>query len=92
MVYNCLASTCRATPDAELAISGHTDSTGSQEYNQGLSHRRVQSAAKYLVQKFGIDPARIILNWYGKSHPVASNSTEDGRALNRRIEGFIFGM
>lgn len=76
--------------DADLSLSGHADSIGSQEYNMGLSRRRAESVATYLVDTFNLDPARISLHWYGKADPVASNGTKDGRALNRRVEGFVF--
>ena len=78
------------TPKARLALSAFTDSTGSQEYNLGLSHRRVEAVADYLTEKFNISPDRIVLVWYGEANPVASNATSEGRALNRRAEGFIF--
>jgi OOP family OmpA-OmpF porin len=79
-------------PDVNLSIAGFTDSTGPQEYNLGLSRRRVESVTKYLVQKLNVESGRIILNWYGESNPEASNDTVEGRNLNRRVEGFVFGM
>ncbi|RLB72395.1 MAG: hypothetical protein DRH06_11505 [Deltaproteobacteria bacterium] len=80
----------QATPKARLAISGFTDSTGTSEYNLGLSHRRVASVVDYLGEKFNISADRIVQVWYGEANPVASNATAEGRAQNRRIEGFIF--
>ena len=78
------------TPDAQLAISGFADSTGPQEYNMALSHRRAQSVADYLIENFNISPDRIVLAWYGEANPIASNETAEGRALNRRVEGFVY--
>ncbi|MCD6188126.1 MAG: OmpA family protein [Desulfuromusa sp.] len=80
----------QSTPKARLAIAGFTDSTGTSEYNLGLSHRRTVSAADYLVEKFNISADRITQVWYGEANPVASNATAEGRAQNRRVEGFIF--
>jgi len=80
----------QANPDTRLAISGFTDSTGTAEYNTGLSHRRATSIADYLTKNFNISPDRITLAWYGEANPIASNATSEGRAMNRRVEGFIF--
>lgn len=73
-------------PDAILNVEGHTDSDGSDEYNQNLSEQRAWSVKSYLVQRFGIDPNRLIIVGYGERAPIASNSTEQGKALNRRVE------
>jgi len=66
-------------------IVGHTDSTGSQELNQGLSQRRAQSVANYLTAN-GVAAQRISAYGAGPSQPIASNATEAGRAQNRRVE------
>ncbi|MGK6320788.1 OmpA family protein [Sphingomonas sp. DT-204] len=66
-------------------VYGHTDSTGSDSYNMGLSERRATSVADYLASH-GVQPARIGTRGFGESQPVASNDTEDGRAANRRVE------
>jgi len=66
-------------------LEGHTDSIGSDEYNMNLSERRAASVKQYLVEKFGIDAARISTVGYGESKPVASNDTAEGRQLNRRV-------
>jgi len=71
---------------AKGEISGHTDSVGTQKYNQKLSERRAASVKKYLVDKYGIDTQRITTKGYGELKPVASNKTKEGRAKNRRIE------
>jgi outer membrane protein OmpA-like peptidoglycan-associated protein len=69
-----------------LRIDGHTDAVGSVKYNMDLSLKRAISVANYLIAREGIDPARIFLQGMGKSVPIADNSTDEGRKLNRRIE------
>lgn len=69
----------------ELMIAGHTDSTGSAEHNQLLSERRAGAVAGYM-ESDGVVPERIISRGYGKAQPIASNETESGRALNRRVD------
>lgn len=68
-----------------VAIIGHTDSTGPEAYNQGLSERRAQSVYDYMVSN-GIDSTRLRAYGRGESEPVASNETRAGRAENRRVE------
>ncbi|MGK7296309.1 MAG: OmpA family protein [Candidatus Wenzhouxiangella sp. M2_3B_020] len=68
-----------------LVVDGHTDSTGSAEYNHDLSVRRANTVAEYLVNE-GIRPVRIEAYGYGEQFPVASNRTEEGRQANRRVE------
>jgi outer membrane protein OmpA-like peptidoglycan-associated protein len=68
-----------------VEVAGHTDSTGTDAYNQGLSERRASSVARYLTDQ-GINPQRLITVGLGESMPVADNGTEAGRALNRRVE------
>ena len=74
-----------ADRDLTLLIEGHTDSVGSDAYNQQLSERRAESVKAYLVSK-GIAESRIETKGYGESQPVTSNDTEAGRAKNRRVE------
>ena len=71
-----------------IDINGHTDSTGSAGYNQGLSERRAASVANYLGAR-GVDQRRISTLGFGPSQPIASNATPDGRAQNRRVEVLI---
>ncbi|QKV17896.1 OmpA family protein [Oricola thermophila] len=68
-----------------INVYGHTDSTGSDSYNQALSQRRANSVANYLAGR-GVNPQRMIAQGFGESRPVADNSTEAGRAQNRRVE------
>lgn len=70
---------------ARVSVEGHTDSSGSDAYNQSLSERRAGSVRDYLVEK-GVDAGRLSTAGYGESQPVADNATAEGRALNRRVE------
>jgi len=71
-----------------VEIAGHTDSKGSEEYNQGLSERRANAVRDYLTGK-GVKASRLSARGYGESRPVASNDTDEGRAENRRVEMVI---
>lgn len=68
-----------------IEVAGHTDSSGSDQYNQSLSERRAQSVAGYLASH-GVKSQRLITVGAGETRPVASNDTEQGRAANRRVE------
>ena len=68
-----------------VEVAGHTDSTGSDAYNQGLSERRAASVATYLRSR-GVIAERLITVGMGESRPVAENSTDSGRQANRRVE------
>ena len=72
-------------PTIKIEISGHTDNKGSATYNQGLSERRAKAVVDYLVAK-GIPLERLTYAGYGLTQPIATNDTEEGRALNRRTE------
>jgi len=76
-------------PNIRVEVAGHTDSVGSEAYNQKLSERRAQAVADYLVSR-GVDPKRLKAVGYGKDKPIASNATDAGRAENRRVELQIF--
>jgi outer membrane protein OmpA-like peptidoglycan-associated protein len=79
-----------AYPSLHLTVEGHTDSTGSDEYNQKLSERRADSVREYLVTN-GISSSNIEAHGYGKTRPVASNDTAAGRQQNRRVELVVNG-
>lgn len=72
-------------PQTTIVIEGHTDSTGSDAYNQSLSERRAWSVQRLLVER-GVNPSRITAIGYGESRPVATNATPEGRQMNRRVE------
>ncbi len=68
-----------------IEIAGHTDNVGGSDYNRQLSQRRASAVAQYLMSK-GVSEQRIMTAGGGEEHPIASNSTEQGRAANRRVE------
>jgi outer membrane protein OmpA-like peptidoglycan-associated protein len=72
-------------PDSLVDVYGHTDSTGSDQYNLDLSQRRADAVARYLISR-GVSSARLQAKGMGESYPVADNATADGRAKNRRVE------
>ena len=76
-------------PNTDIMIVGHTDSQGSDSYNQQLSERRATAARNYLVQQ-GVSSARIKVAGRGESEPIADNATDAGRAQNRRVEVAIY--
>ena len=77
-----LADACR---DSKISITGHTDSSGNEEWNRQLSLARAETVAHYLDNR-GVNPERLVVVGAGSSLPVADNSTRYGRSLNRRIE------
>ncbi|MEE4357711.1 MAG: OmpA family protein [Desulfococcaceae bacterium] len=79
-----LAAFMQEYPETRASIEGHTDSIGSERYNQKLSEKRAVSVKQYLTEHFGIAPERFILYGMGESQPAASNRTKEGRAQNRR--------
>jgi len=82
---NTIASTLKEYNQTIVEVSGHTDSVGSDAANQTLSERRANSVANYLIGQ-GVQPARFEVVGMGERYPVASNDTDSGRALNRRVE------
>jgi outer membrane protein OmpA-like peptidoglycan-associated protein len=78
-------------PTINVEIQGHTDSKGSDSYNLSLSDRRAASVVAYLTQNLGINASRLTSRGYGESMPIATNDTDAGRALNRRVEFKIIG-
>jgi len=71
-------------PSAVILVVGHTDNTGTEKYNAGLSLRRAEAVKRYLITKHGIAPDRISAEGYGEMAPADTNETEEGRAHNRR--------
>ncbi|MFY9550696.1 MAG: OmpA family protein [Thermoanaerobaculia bacterium] len=76
-------------PGHEVSIEGHTDSIGSEAYNQRLSERRAAAVKAYLLKSGATDGSRVKTTGHGKSQPIADNSTEEGRFKNRRVEILI---
>jgi outer membrane protein OmpA-like peptidoglycan-associated protein len=82
---NKLADIFKEYPQTNILVEGHTDNTGSDSYNLTLSKNRAQAVTGYMVES-GIDRGRFTTKWYGESQPKYDNTTEDGRAKNRRVE------
>ncbi|HET7152478.1 MAG TPA: OmpA family protein, partial [Candidatus Kapabacteria bacterium] len=80
-----LAKLLKTNPDVKIEIDGFTDSDGGEAYNMDLSERRAQAIVDYLIQ-VGCKQDKLIAHGFGKTRPLASNETEEGRALNRRVE------
>ena len=83
-VLNAVAVVLKEYNKTTVDVIGHTDSVGSADYNQRLSENRARSVAEYLAGQ-GILPARLLVAGRGESQPIASNSTPEGRAQNRRV-------
>lgn len=84
-----LAVSLNQYPNTDVLIVGHTDASGTVDYNQALSERRAQSASDFLVSQ-GVQASRLRTAGRGEMEPVASNNTDAGRARNRRVEVAIF--
>ncbi len=84
-----LAASLEKYPNTNLLIVGHTDAVGSSEYNQALSQRRATAAANYLAGQ-GVASSRLQAVGRGETEPIATNDTEAGRQLNRRVEIAIY--
>ncbi|WP_197082412.1 OmpA family protein [Pedobacter sp. BMA] len=80
-----LAASLNQYPDTDIKIIGHTDSKGTEQYNQGLSERRAAAVKAYAVSQ-GVPASRLVTIGKGFSEPIADNETEAGRASNRRVE------
>jgi outer membrane protein OmpA-like peptidoglycan-associated protein len=76
-------------PKIKVEIQGHTDNIGSEAFNQTLSEKRAYAVIDYLVKTLGIAPERLVAKGYGDTKPIASNETQEGRALNRRVDFVI---
>lgn len=82
---NAFADYLKEVDGSKVSITGYTDSTGPEAYNQKLSVKRAQDAADYL-SSMGVAADRMMVTGAGESNPIASNKSKDGRALNRRVE------
>jgi len=87
-VLDTFAQTLQGDPNAQLTIVGHTDSTGSPAVNNPLSVERAQSVRDYLAAR-GVSPTRVRTEGHGEREPIADNSSDAGRAKNRRVEMFL---
>ncbi len=79
------ADILHANPNVRIAVEGHTDAVGTDQYNEKLSMRRAEAVYRYLINQ-GVPPERMEAIGYGESRPVADNETASGRAQNRRVE------
>ncbi|SDL58352.1 Outer membrane protein OmpA [Pseudomonas indica] len=84
-----LADFMKQYPQTSTVVEGHTDSIGTDAYNQGLSERRANAVRDVLVNQYGIEGSRVDTVGYGESRPVADNATDAGRAINRRVEAEV---
>lgn len=84
-----LADFMKQYQQTTTVLEGHTDSVGTDAYNQRLSERRAQAVREVLVNQYGVAGSRVDSVGYGESRPVADNSTEEGRAINRRVEAEV---
>ena len=75
--------------NTRATIEGHTDSVGTEAYNQDLSERRANAVRNVLINRYGIAASRLTAGGFGESRPVADNTTSAGRALNRRIQAAV---
>jgi len=87
-LLNEIATVLHARTEMRVRIEGHTDSRGSSTRNLNLSTQRATAVRRYLVQ-LGIEPDRLVAVGFGEDAPVADNETENGRALNRRVDFII---
>ncbi|SFD78243.1 OmpA family protein [Phytopseudomonas straminea] len=84
-----LADFMKQYPQTTTVVEGHTDSVGTDAYNQKLSERRANAVREVLVNQYGVGGTRVNAVGYGESRPVADNATEEGRAINRRVEAEV---
>ena len=84
-----LADFMKQYPQTSTTVEGHTDSVGTDAYNQKLSERRANAVREVLVNQYGVGAERVGSVGYGESRPVADNATEAGRAVNRRVEAEV---
>jgi len=89
---NAIGKFLQDNPQAYVVIEGFTDTKGNVAYNMYLSRDRAENVKKYLVQNSNIDEDRMVVVWYGQAVPIASEDTEEGRQLNRRVRLAIRGL
>ena len=85
-ILQALADLMKSDPKLKIQVTGHTDSTGNAAANQALSQRRAGSVMRVLVERYHADAGRLSAKGYGPDQPMAENDTEQGRAINRRVE------
>ncbi|MFW5921177.1 MAG: OmpA family protein [Polyangiales bacterium] len=84
-ILDTVAQVLKDYPEITLEVQGHTDSRGSDRYNEKLSQKRAEAVRQYLIEQ-GIDRGRLVAKGYGETRPIESNRTQAGRAANRRVE------
>lgn len=84
-----LADFMQQYPQTSTTVEGHTDSVGTDQYNQRLSERRAEAVRDVLVNQYGVEGGRVNSVGYGESRPVADNATDAGRQINRRVEAEV---
>lgn len=84
-----LADILKKYPDSNILVTGHTDSDGTEQYNQTLSEKRAKAVSDYTIAQ-GINSSRLSTKGLGEAEPVASNETVEGKQLNRRVEIAIY--
>lgn len=85
------AEVLREQPASVVLIAGHTDSSGNELYNLGLSYKRAEAVKNFLIERQGLAPSRLRVKPYGESQPIANNDSAAGQALNRRVEFLYLG-
>lgn len=80
-----MASIFNDYPETNILVEGHTDDTGTEEFNEQLSEKRAKTVANYLEAK-GVNPSRFTVKWYGETQPKYPNNSDANRKLNRRVE------
>ncbi|MBR6015808.1 MAG: OmpA family protein, partial [Prevotella sp.] len=68
-----------------MEVKGHTDDRGADDYNMELSKKRAQAVYNYMIQR-GVSRSKLTYSYYGKTQPIESNETDEGRRMNRRVE------
>ncbi|NRB53063.1 MAG: OmpA family protein [Saprospiraceae bacterium] len=84
-IIRSIAEMMEEHPEVRISVEGHTDSSGSSSYNQKLSNVRAIAVRDALIG-LKVDPSRLTAAGFGEAHPISSNKTESGKALNRRVE------